>query len=130
MHPAQLELFRGRRRGVVDIEFSCSSPGDVISFDLDDLDGATLTACAVDDNRVAGAYSTMGLAAVAVDLDSTALTGGLGLRAGLEQAGHVKPDIQSNGFVVCHWNQCRPCPCQRQGCRITPSAGPLPICRC
>lgn len=111
---------------MIDIEFPCSCPGDVGSLDFDNLDRAPSTACELDNNRVTSPHSPVGLSTVAVDLDSTALTGGLGLRTALEQARHVKPDIQPNALVVCHRSQCGSWPDPRQGDRLIPSAGRLP----
>lgn len=111
---------------MIDVEFPRTRTGDVGSLDLDDLDRAASTACELNNNRVTRSHCPVGLASVAVDLDPTALTGGLGLRAGLEQARHVKPNIQPNALVVCHRSQCGSWPGPRQGDRLTPSAGRLP----
>ena len=107
LHPAQLELFGSRRRRVVDVEFARPRPGDVGSLDFDDFDGAALSTREVDDDGVPGADRTVGLSSVSVDLDPAALTRGLGLRAGLEKARHVKPDVEPDRIIVRHRSQCR-----------------------
>ena len=124
LHPAQLELFGSRRRRVVDVEFARPRPGDVVSFDFYDLDGAALPAGEVDDDGVSGSHRTVGLSSVSVDLDPAALTRGLGLRAALEETRHVEPDVESNRCVLRHWVQCRSCSCRRQPDPVTRTAGP------
>jgi hypothetical protein len=100
LHPAQLELFGSRRRRVVDVKFARPRPGDVVSFDFYDLDGAALPAGDVDDDGVSGSHRTVSLSSVSVDLDPAALTRGLGLRAALEETRHVEPDVESNRCVL------------------------------
>jgi hypothetical protein len=110
---------------MIDVEFSRTRLRDVRFFELDNLDRPALTSREVDDDLVTGAHGTVGLATVSVDLHSPTLAGRLSLGAGLEQARHVKPDVEANRFVV-HGAQFRRCPRNRQAARLKPSAGYLP----
>jgi hypothetical protein len=107
LHFAQLDLFRGRGRGVVGIEFASAELRHVGGLELQHLDDAAAAAGYLDPDRVTWPHGAVRLAMITVDLHPSARTRGLGLRASFEDARYVEPDIESHGVVVCHRTQFR-----------------------
>ena len=94
LHFSKLDFLGGWGWRVVGIELPRTGLRHIGGLELQDFDDAAAAAGDLDADSVAGPYRTVWLAAVAVDLDPTAQARGLRLRAGLEDTGHVKPDIE------------------------------------
>jgi len=99
---SKLEFFRRWFRSQVVKEFTGLGPGNVPVRQSLDYDDALASAGQRNINPVARPDHPMRLAILAVDVDSTPLTGCLGLGPGLEQAGDVEPDIQAEGLHFIH----------------------------
>src|SRR5688572_4118092 len=93
LHPAHLDLCLARLRGHVVEQHTCLRLLDVLIDGDPDDDVLMAAEAAADANAIAFADEAVRLGVFVVDDDLAAFARALGLRAGLEQAGDVEPDV-------------------------------------